>query len=708
MAVLYPQSPVSVLILYVLFFHSDFAILQGAFLLAEKLCLPSNLSSLQKENWSKVGHPVLEAVREVCGQDSFCAHPSNATGTAVSWIKKVVCVLWLKLLSRENGEDLEKAWKESPFFSLQTGLPEVNHVVLLEAVRSMSAARVFASFLLHLPQPQICAELDRLVQHVKTCPTREEDIQLFLDVWWELWKGKDEEEKCEEDKIETLFSRQVASLCCASTSISPQAAKRLKLDPTDTSTSLPTTDVLHILLYALRDIKNNVSSTELCFQALSVSFDALYTTFLIDQEFGLSPRERLHYLSQVAIIKESKDEKLSPDLVWEAQKDLRASCRPSRFGSSMMTLGEAFKVITELARFWQSSGLLKHCDSSYSSIWAFKLDQSVQRVLVALPDAVDEIDDLESEKKKLDELLHLLCFPAIKVTPEVNARVTATIINHRLDDYQNFTVLFASEENWSANEEEWMKCLEKNQVAFLQCDTLTRLSSTLMSKLNSGGLDAGQCKKLMTIIADIFSALSLEEKNRALTDMLGLSSRGFLGCSVPSAVTERVEKELNMAFNCIIQGGGRASATSSQSNLNTAVSLVARAAFQNPEAALKSCCNSAVFNKDAFSLMASILQQLPGLKGRQKKKDETQGEPERMEVNNAVSGSVMLCTCLREITKTKSLSANEKEQLVKFVGLLMKPVMTVDGDEKKQSFLSQPEAMNNLVLPYISALGKYW
>lgn len=678
-------------------FLSDFAIIQGAFLLAEKRCLPSSLSSLQKEDWSKVGHPVLEAVREVCGQDTFCAHPSTASATAVSWIKKVVCVVWLKLLSREKDEDIEAAWKQSPFFSLQSGLPEVNHVVLLEAVRSMAAARVFASFLLHLAHPQICAELERLVQHVKTSPIREEDVGLFLDVWWELWKGKEEEEKNEEDKIETLFARQVASLCCASASVLPQAAKRLKLDQMDTSSSLPATDVLYILLYALRDIRNNVTSTELCFQALSVAFDALHTTFLIDQETGLSPREKLHYLSQVAVVKERNDEKLSPELVREALRDLCASHCPALFRSSMITLGEAFKIIIELAQYWQSSGLLKQCDISNSSIWAFKLDQSVQRVLVALPEAVDEVEDLQAERNKLKELLLSLGFPVIKVPTEVDARVTATIITHRLDGFWNFTALFASEEHWFAGEEQWMKCLETNQEAFQQCDTLIRLTATVMAKLNSGSLDVSLGKRLMTILADIFTALSFEEKNRALADMLALSSRGFLNCSAPSAVTDRFEKELNMAFNCIIQGGGRAS----QGNLNTAVSLVARVAFQNPEAALRSCCHSAVFNKDAFALMANILQQQHGLRGLQARTDET------MEVSDAASGSALLCACLREITRTKSLSANEKEQLIKFVGLLMKPVITVDGDEKQQSFLSQPEVMNNFVLPGISALGRY-
>lgn len=684
---------------------SDFPVIQGAFLLAEKLCLPSNLASLQKEDWSKVGHPVLEAIREVSGLDTFGPHLSTAGATAVSWIKKVVCVVWLKLLSRENDEDMEEAWKTSPFFSLQSGLPEVNHVVLLEAVRSMAAARVFSSFLLHLTHPQICAELERLVQHVKTCPTREDDVGLFLDVWWELWKGRDEEDKSEEDKIEALFARQLASLCCESARVLPQAAKRLKLDQAETSSSSSSlaTDVLHILLCALRDIKNNVTSTELCLQALSVSFDAFYTAFLIDQETGPSPRERLHYLSQVAIIKERNDENLNPELVREAQRDLRASYRPAQFRSSIMTLGEALKMITELAMSWQSSGLLKQCDSNHSSFWAFKLDQSVHRVLLALPETVDEVMDVRAERNNLKQLLHSLGFQAIKVPTGVSARVAATIITHRLDGYQNFTALFASEEHWSAEEEQWMKCLENNQVAFQQCDTLIRLTATVMAKLDSGGLEVSQCKKLMTVLADIFTALSFEEKNRALADMLALSTKGFLSYSTPSAVTESFEKELNMAFNCIIQGGGRAS----QGNLNTAVSLVARVAFQNPEAALRSCCHAAIFNKDAFALMASILQQLHGLRGRQAREDETQAGSESMDVNDAASGSALLCACLREVAVTKSLSANEKEQLVKFVGLLMTPVIAVDGEEKKQSFLSQPELMNNFVLPGISALGRY-
>ncbi|XP_049432842.1 gem-associated protein 4 isoform X2 [Epinephelus fuscoguttatus] len=686
--------------------NKESAVLQGAFLLADKLCHPSSLSSLQKADWSRVGHPVLEAVREICGQDEL---PGRLSTTSLSWIKKLVCAVWLKVLSRESGEDVEMAWRENPFFPLQNGLPEVNRVVLLELVKSLAAAQIYAHLLLYLPGSQICAELELFVQHVRSSPTKEDDVRLFLEVWWELWKGKDETEAGGEDSGETMFSRQFARLSSESSGLSPQAAKRQKLDASDLPASSPTTDVLHILFNALKDMKDHISTTDLCLQALSISLDALYTAFLIDQAVVLPTKEKMHILSKVVSIREKNDEKLSPDLIREAQRDLRASYTPSQFQCSRMKLGEALKIITELAQFWQNSGLLKVCDGSDPSYSVFKLEQSVQRVLTALlkaqvPETMTEIDDGETEKNTLRGLLASLAFPATESTPEVNMRVTTFIISHRLEDYQNFAVLFASEKSWAACDELWMDCLEKNQAAFQQHDTLIKLTSTLMSKLHSESADVSQCRKLMKVTTDIFSALSLEDKNKALAAMLRLSSRGFFGCPVPSAVTSGFEQELNMAFNCIIQGGGTASAVASQGNLNTAVSLVARVVFQNPEAAVRSCCHSAVFNKGAFSLMAKILQQLPGLRGQREGKDEAQSDEDG---EDALSGSALLCRCLQEMIKTKSLTANEKDQFLQYLGLLMAPVMTAEGEEdKKQSFLTPQEVVNIFVLPNLSAASR--
>lgn len=680
----------------------DSAVLQGAFLLADKLCLPSSLSCLQKADWSRVGGPVLEAVREVCGQDELGERPAAAA--TVSWTQKVVCVVWLKLLCREAGEDVEVAWRENPFFSLQNGLPDVNHVVLMEVVRSLAAAQTFARLLLLLPQSQICAELERLVQHVKSSPTREEDVRLFLEVWWELWKGQHEPEAGAEDSIETMFARQFARL--SSSSVSPQAAKRLKLDPSDLPSPSPTPDVLHILLHALEDLKDHISTADLCLRALSVSLDALFTAVLTDQAVVLPPKEKMHLLSEVVTIRETSGEELSPALIREAQRDLRASNTPCQFQPSSMKLGEGLKIITDLTEFWKNSGLLTACGSSNPSYAAFKLAQSVQRVLTALQKST-ETDNQESDKNILRGLLESQAFPPIEIVPETKARVAAVVISHRLDDYQDFAALFAGETSWAACEDHWMDCLEKNQTAFQQRDTLMKLASTLMGKLHGGSSDVSHSRKLLKVTADLFSALPLEDKNRALAAMLRRSSRGLFGRPVSSAVTGGFEQELNMAFNCIIQGGGAAS----QGNLSTAVSLVARVAFQNPEATLRSCCHSAVFNKGAFSLMVKILQQLPGLRGQPERKDEAQSDEEGIKEagegldggEDPLSGGGLLCRCLQEVIRNKSLSANEKEQLLKFLALLMAPV---EGAERRPSFLPPQEVVNVFVLPNLSAVGQ--
>ncbi|XP_029965234.1 gem-associated protein 4 [Salarias fasciatus] len=652
------------------------AVLQGAFLLADQLCQPSSLSSIQKADWSKVGQVVVGAIKDACRMD-------KNNPTAVNWTERIICVVWLKLLCREAGEDIEETWRRNPFFPLQNGLPELNRVVLLELVKSTEAARAFAGFLLCFPTVQLNAELERFNQHVKSSPVKEEDVRLFLQVWWELWKGG-----CEQKggaSVEGMFASQLSRLFSESSSPNYQSAKRLKLENTESPEPGANADILQVLLHALTELKAHISSTDLCCQALSISLDALYTSFLIDAEVELPPERKLQMLSQMISSRGMNGEQLSPELIREAQRDLRASHTPAHFRPSTITLRGALKVVTELAEFWQSSKLLKMQDGCGPSFNTFRLQQSVQRVLTAL----DEREE-DSEESSLRDLLKSLDLPSTESSPEVSAQVLAVVIANRLEDYESFAVLFADEMSQAPCDERWLDCLEKNQAAFRQHDALIRLSSTLRRNLHSQGADVSRCRKLTKLVADIFSALSLEDKNRALAATLQSSSRGFFQQTVPSALTEAFEKELNMAFNCIIQGGGRASAA----NLNTAVSLVARVSFQNPEAALKSCCQSAVFNKGGFSLMAAILQQLPGLRGQRS------GGPA---AEDGQGGGALLCRCLQETIRNKSLSNTEKEQFLKFLGLLMTPVRPAEGDEKQQSFLPPQEVINTFVLPHISA-----
>ncbi|XP_054884808.1 gem-associated protein 4 [Poeciliopsis prolifica] len=671
-----------------LIMNKDSAIIQAAFLQAEKLCIPLSLSSLPKADWSRVGRPILLALQEVCGLDEPNSRPSLQ---ALTWKKRIVCVVWLKLLSREAGEDVEKAWRENPFFSLQNSLPEMNHAVLMELVKSTAAAPIFARFLLLLPRDRIAMELGRITEHVRSDPAREEDVRFFLEVWWELWKGREKLKSETEETMETMFANQFARL----NSDSPQAAKRLKLDSAEMTASSPNTDILHVLFNALKDMMDLVSSTNVCFQSLCISLDALYTSFLIMEEVILPVTEKLDVLCKMTNCS-GKIETLSAELIRDAQKDLSASLSPSPFQPSTMTLSEALKIIVCLVQFWKDKGLLVVTDPLTPCFSAVRLQRSIQRVLTAL----DEVPETAAETNTLRDLLKSLNLPAEEITPDIQAQLTAVIITHRMQDYQSFAELFAGQASW-ARPELWVTCLEENQAAFRQHRTLLSLSSTLMSLLHAENSDVSQCRKLMKIAADIFSALSLEDKNQTLAAMLGLSSRGFFKQPVPYPVADGFQQELNMAFNCIIQGGGGASASVSQGNLTTAVSLVARVAFQNPEATLKSCCHSAIFNKGAFSLMAKILQQLPGLKAQLGGKNE--GEPKDDKVNVA-SGRSLLCRCLQDTIRNKSMSASEKQQLLKFLGLLMTPDMMTE-EKKKQSFLLPQEVVNTFVLPNLSAVG---
>ncbi|XP_037124631.1 gem-associated protein 4 isoform X1 [Syngnathus acus] len=658
----------------------DWAILHGSFLLADKLCLPSSLSSLQKCDWQKVGNPVLAAVGEICGEGN------HLKSKAASWRKKLVCVVWLKLLSKEHGEDMEEAWRESPFFPLQNPLPEVNYTVLVELLKSLSAADTFAHFLLCLPRHQLCSELDQFSEHMKSNPVGEDDVHFFLELWWQLWKSREDQLAERQDGIEVLFARRVAHLTTQPASLTHHTAKRMKLDSTASPNN---TDVLDILLHLLTDVKDAISKPEHCSHALSNCLDSLYTTFLTDQSVILPIKDKLLFLSKAMSIREKNNDKLTSELLQEAQRDLRASYTPSKFQPSRLSLFEALKSASELTQSWQNHDLLKACCSSPASYAAFKLQQSVHRMLAALEEA-DMTGEEEVEKNKLRGLLASLTFPIIETSSEVSMRVAMTIISHRLEDYHDVTVLFASETSWLAcDEQQWLECLEKNQTAFQQCNTVIQLASTLSSLLQSENFDVSWSKRLLKVVTAVFTALSLEDKNKALAAILKSSSKGFFGTSGGSALIASFERELNMAFNCIIQGGGGAS--TAEGNLSTAVSLVARMAFQNPEATLRSCCHSAIFNKGAFSLVSKILKQLPGLGGLTQCKEESEGR----------NPTHLLCRCLQEVASARSLSENEKEQFHKFVALLM----VATGEGEKETLLSPQELVNVFVLPNLACSG---
>jgi len=596
---------------------------------------------------------------------------------------------------------METAWRENPFFAVQSSLPEINRVVLLELVKATSSAGIYGQLLLRLPHTQICSELGRMAEHVTCSPTTEHDVGFLLDVWWELWRGEARGEAggqgCPEDIFANEFVRLTSQLSPDTGAMSRQAAKRFKLDASVLLKHPPSlavswsTDILSILLHMLQDVRDHIATPDLGQRALTVALDAVYTSFLLDSALVLTTQEKMVLLTTAVCLKNEEDGEGSLALLREAQVDLRASSRPARFQPSVTTLPCALLVISELTQRLQQKGLLKG-SNSHPSYSMFRLEQSLQRSMQSLENGTahpaEEQQMLRDMVTLLKGIQESLASPAIPCSPEANARLAMSIIDHRLEEHQDFAALFATETSWAMSGSEWTDCLERNQAAFCQQDTVVALATTLISLCGGGKVDASQCKKLSKIIANIFLELPLGDKNQALASMLSLSSRGLFGGEPPPALVEGFGQELNMAFNCIIQGGGGATAgirAGSLSNLSTATSLVARVAFQNPEATLRRCCSTGIFNKGAFALMAEILLQLPGLRGGD---GSTQGS--------------LLCRCLREAIGTKTLAMNEQDQLLRFLALLMQLVTEDDGDQGAWCFLSPADVVRTFVLPHIS------
>ncbi|XP_014017656.1 gem-associated protein 4 [Salmo salar] len=664
------------------------AVLQGGFLLANRLCQPASLSALQKEDWSKVGHPILQAVREICGQER------GSRLSSVRWKKKIICILWSKLLGRESEEDMEIGWRENPFFSLQNSLPDINRTVMFELVKLTGFSQIYAQLLLCLPSAHLSAELEKLVQHV-TRNSTEEDVRVLLEVWWELWKGRGGRQ--EEDDLDKVFTNRWTSLTYT-TGLSPQAAKRFKSDPDTPTSPSSTTDVLSILFHALEEMKGHLSTSDLCYRALSNCLDSLYTSHLIDQAIILPAEVQLQSLTSAVTVRKRHAGIEKFDLVQvisEAQCDLKAAHTPSQFKPCGMTLMQALQTVSQLTQTWEKRGLLEMTDSGDPSDLTRRLKNSLARVLESLEErSMSETMD-EGEQQTLNNvhstlrgLLVSLSFPDTESNAGEMAHIAVAIINHRLEGFQDFTMLFATELSWSLSMEEWISCLEKNKNAFQRKDIVMKLVSTLIAKCQMDS-EVEHCRKLKDIIVNIFAELPLPEKNTTLAEMLTCSKRGLQG-SLPLAVTEGFSEELNMTLNCIIQGGAV------QNNLSLAVAAIARVAFQNPEATLRRCCHLAVVNHGAHSLLSKILQQLSGLRG---------GDPGCTEGTGSSAGS-LLCSCLQDTAMTKLSSAKEEDQFLHFLVALMQPSIS-ESSERGQSFLHPEEVVCAFVLPHLSPSSGY-
>lgn len=641
--------------------------LQGGFLLASQICQPEPLSSLKKEDWDQIGSPIVNAVKEICG------HTLKNTKDRVYWRKKILCIVWSKLLEMRNTEDIDVRWKDDPLFAVQNGLPDINHTLLFELVKSMGFSTIYVELLLCFQPSERCKELELLVNHV-TSNSTEADVKLFLEVWWELLKGS----RGDLDTLDELFTAQCSRLLTTTTEPSPLASKRFKPDPESSSSC-----VVNVLFEGLREIKERLTSSEICYFALSNCLDTLYTHYLLNSASDLPIELKLQNVSHTVNLRK-KNESDGFDLVEvirEVERDLAAVLTPAVTKPCGMTFIQAMQVTLEIICSWEVMGLLK-MPTSDPSATSIRLKESLSRVHASLEklshakDLVGNGQTLNNLRVSLKGLLTSLSFEVPESSTAELANMSMVIIDNNLNGFQGLPELFASKLSQDFNEIEWIECLERNKSTFQTQHLVMTLTSTLIAKSQSDA-DVQHCKKLKDVIVDIFCHLSLPDKNGTLSQILSISTKGLHGF-LPGSVTAGFAEELNLSFNSIIQSG-------TNSSLDAAVSAVAQVAFQNPEAALRRCCQMAVVNLGSHTLIAEILRHLPGLMSSPK-----------------VHKDNLVCRCLRDTVWSKLSSTQEENQFLQFVTELMK-FTGPEGD--KLSFLPPQEVLRVFVQPYLLSAG---
>lgn len=649
------------------------AVLQGGFLLANQLCQPESLSTLRKEDWEHIGRPIVQAVTEVCGQ--LCA----TNHEKLHWRKRILCILWSKILEIEKGEDIDIRWRENPLFAIQNTLPDINHTVLFELIKSMDFFSIYVELLQCFDSVQQCTELDRLVKHV-TRDSTEADAKFLLEVWWELLKGRKETE----DNLDQIFSSQCVCFTETLSDCSPQASKRFKPDP---DLDVSTTCIMSILYQGLKDIKDTITSSEICYLALSNCLDMLYTFYLLNQATDLPAEVKLQNIACSVSLRKRNNPLGGVDLIQaihESYRDLAATLIPAQSKPRGITLIQAMDTALEVIHVWEKRGLLRMPTNDPSAL-AIRLKDSLGRVLKSLEVQSGNLGEngqtVNSLKRTLEDLLASSSFNVPESPSSEIASIAITIIDGNLKGFEDLPKLFASKLCQTFSDAEWLSCLERNKGAFQEKDLVMALVSSLISKCQSDA-DVKHCKKFKDIVVEIFSQLPLPDKNAILSEILTLSKKGLHGC-LPSSVTTGYDEELNLAFNCIIQGEAK-------SSLSSAINAVALMAFQNPEATMHRCCHMAVVNLGAHTLLAQILQQLSGLMSTSKNPSGTRNK----EYN-------LLCSCLQDTMWNKLSSCKEEDQFLCFLSALMESKITGQRGEEL-SFLLPEDIVHAFVLPYLS------
>ncbi|XP_070587511.1 gem-associated protein 4 [Erythrolamprus reginae] len=254
------------------------------------------------------------------------------------------------------------------------------------------------------------------------------------------------------------------------------------------------------------------------------------------------------------------------------------------------------------------------------------------------------------------------------------ASVAMVIIDKKMDRHKEVCAVFAKEKNWALSKG-WVACLVKNKELFQDPELILKVLETVASLESSedSSRDQEQQTKIVQVILECYSELSLSDKNKVIAGVLATWGRQGLS-KLMAAFSERFQQELNVAFNQIIK-------SASGETVKKAILAVSRLVVLNPEGTVKKMGHLAIANLGTHQYLAEILCSFPALNFR-----EPRDQPD-VSVN-------FLLECLKETVWERVSSPKEKEQFLEFLVQLMQPSGT-------SPLLSPSKVIQSLIFPFL-------
>ncbi|XP_053563346.1 gem-associated protein 4 [Bombina bombina] len=657
-------------------------VLQGAFLLAEKLIHPKTLVETKKSDWPLIEKPITDALKEIC----LVSQSQNQ-----EWKKRAIAVLWAKILccrpdlSLDPDMNIERKWKEDVFFPVEKMIPKINHTVLFELLKTTKAAKIFAELLLAFPPDFWVDEADLMMHHVVE-ETSLADVTFFLDIWWEILKSSNDRQ----DETVKLFGDIICQYLTKSTDELCQRTKRFKPDPEQ---FLPPADnILTIFIEGLHKIRQYIDNSELkCYTVANLTEMLCSSAFIEETQclpIGL-------YLEKIVAVLSfwntgSKNQCHNYnflEMLKEAERTIKSGSTASRFKLLHGAQHFGLNILKDLLHQWGDE-IQNYMNSSKDLGYeSYRMADSLLCLHKILIDLRDTDTFPEEQRGNALELVHSITSLQEKTVnvqlkrstddSTTIATVAMSIIENKMDRYKEVCSLFASEVSWAFSED-WINCLKRNKAHFQEPDLIFKLLETV-SKATSlqSNVSIEQKQNATNFILNLFAELSLSEMDNVLQRVL--SSWGKKGLSQSmKAFTNDFQEELNTTFNQISQSVSDYSAAK-------AVSKVAKLALLYPEAVVNKACHFAVINLGAHTFLAKILISLPALRFRT--------------IINGETSVSLLSQCLIDTCWGKLSSAKEESQFLYLLAFLMNPSETQDSTAV---ILLQPaEVVRTFVLPYI-------